>query len=330
MFLINTYDGNRLLKVDDASGVTGFKDGANAGDDYDYDANGNLIKDGNKEISGITWNYLNLPETITFTNGDEVAYLYNAAGSVLQKTFLQGGVVSEQTDYLGGIEVNQDGHWTIYNEEGITLLQNGEGPGMRVFLRDHQGSTRVVLNPHPEDLVFTATMESELSADEEEWFGNLDTRVTMAAANHTPGGNEAARLNSDSPAGPSLVLAVYPGDVVDLETYAYYENFTANGTLGTTAMIAGIAGAFGGVSGGTEGQQMMFNVVNDALALVGLLGDNTSTDPQAYLNYILFDRNMNAIDFGFSTVSSSANLSHELLQRKRPTNYILQILGRRF
>jgi RHS repeat-associated protein len=263
--------------------------------------------------------FFNLPETITFTNGDEVQYLYDATGCVLRKTFSQGGEVSEKTDYLGGIEIDGDGNWIIYNDEGRLLFsppQIEEGPGVvwQILLRDHQGSTRVVLNPHPEDLEFTATMESELIADEEEWFGNLDTRVTMVAANHTPGGNEAARLNSNTPAGPSLVLAVYPGDVVELETYAYYENFTPNGTLGTTAMIAGIAGAFGGVSGGTEGQQMMFTVVNDALALFGFLGDEESSEPQAYLNYILFDKNMNAADFGFSAVSSSADMSQELLQ----------------
>ena len=71
------------------------------------------------------------------------------------------------------------------------------------------------------------------------------------------------------------MLAIYPGDVVDLETYAYYENFTANGTLGSTALIVGIAGAFGRVNGGTEGQQAMFNAVNDALSLFGLSWDNT-------------------------------------------------------
>jgi RHS repeat-associated protein len=107
---------------------------------------------------------------------------------------------------------------------------------------------------------------------------------------------------------------VYPGDVVELETYAYYENFTANGTLGSTALIAGIAGAFGGVNGGTEGQQMMFNVVNDALVLFGFLGDNNSTEPQAYLNYILFDEAMQPADFGFAGVTTAANLNQELLQ----------------
>ena len=33
--------------------------------DYDYDANGNLTLDQNKDISSITYNYLNLPEVIT-------------------------------------------------------------------------------------------------------------------------------------------------------------------------------------------------------------------------------------------------------------------------
>ena len=41
-----TYDGNKLTSVTDLEGIAfGFKDGTNTGDDYTYDANGNMTKD---------------------------------------------------------------------------------------------------------------------------------------------------------------------------------------------------------------------------------------------------------------------------------------------
>lgn len=46
-----TYEGNRLMRVDDGvsvtayAGVSDFQDGANQADEYAYDANGHLTKD---------------------------------------------------------------------------------------------------------------------------------------------------------------------------------------------------------------------------------------------------------------------------------------------
>ena len=45
-----------------------------------YDKNGNLICDGDRGISRISYNILNLPDTIHFINGNEIISLYDAAG----------------------------------------------------------------------------------------------------------------------------------------------------------------------------------------------------------------------------------------------------------
>lgn len=49
--------------------IRNYKDGNTnpALDDYEYDANGNMVKDRNKGITEITYNYLNLPERIEWS-----------------------------------------------------------------------------------------------------------------------------------------------------------------------------------------------------------------------------------------------------------------------
>ena len=80
---------NRLLKVTDGSHTdAGFKDGTNQNDDYEYDSNGNLIKDLNKGISSITYNFLNLPELITTAQGT-IRFYYDATGRKVGKVVLK-------------------------------------------------------------------------------------------------------------------------------------------------------------------------------------------------------------------------------------------------
>ncbi|MGV0923426.1 hypothetical protein [Empedobacter tilapiae] len=60
----NTDKSNKLQKVTDSSTTLGFNDGNKTGNDYAYDVNGNLTKDLNKGITGITYNFLNLPTEV--------------------------------------------------------------------------------------------------------------------------------------------------------------------------------------------------------------------------------------------------------------------------
>jgi hypothetical protein len=67
------------------------------------------MSDPQKEIVSITYNYLNLPEQIQFTQNRMIVFLYDAAGQKLRKTVRQGdypnGKYSETVhDYIGGIE----------------------------------------------------------------------------------------------------------------------------------------------------------------------------------------------------------------------------------
>lgn len=94
---------NQLTKVEDGTNSPqGFKDGTNSGDDYTYDANGNMISDQNKGIENISYNHLNLPTKIIFGNGYRISYLYNATGQKVSKKVEADAITT--TDYLSGFQ----------------------------------------------------------------------------------------------------------------------------------------------------------------------------------------------------------------------------------
>ena len=101
-----TYNGNQLQAVNDNAtssaygNGTDFKDGTHQTTEYTYDKNGNLIKDLNKDISKIGYNLLNLPDEVTFANGNSIRYEYAADGTKL-RTVHKTGATTLTTDYCG-------------------------------------------------------------------------------------------------------------------------------------------------------------------------------------------------------------------------------------
>ncbi len=97
-------DSNKLLTVDDSSGSNiGFRNVNTTPIDYDYDANGNLTKDQNKQIVSINYNHLNLPVKIDFTDGHSINYQYSAAGDKITKLVNRNSSI-KRTDYLSGFQ----------------------------------------------------------------------------------------------------------------------------------------------------------------------------------------------------------------------------------
>ena len=91
--LMNTTQGSQVVKIDDQvkdptyKVVFNFMDGANEEIEYEYDKNGNLVKDLNKNISKIEYNLLNLPSTITFGDDKTITYVYDASGVKLLASY---------------------------------------------------------------------------------------------------------------------------------------------------------------------------------------------------------------------------------------------------
>lgn len=153
--LTYTYKGNRLMAVKDNYGTTGnaaegFKDGNTVGDDYTYDANGNMLVDKNKGITtNIIYNHLNLPTEIEFSNGGKIGYVYDAKGTKISKTVIQPGLSNGPTTEYSGSFIYQkqsSGSASVLqffsHPEGY--VANNNGTYSYVFqYKDHLGNIRL-------------------------------------------------------------------------------------------------------------------------------------------------------------------------------------------
>jgi RHS repeat-associated protein len=160
-YLYDTDNKNQLLRVFDATAnPQGFKDDNNGSSlitekaqapDYGYDANGNMTKDDNKGIQTITYNHLNLPTRITFVNGNNITYLYNASGQKVNK------VVTEKigtqniittTDYLNGYQYVNNILQFFPHAEGYVKV-TGTSYNYVYNYTDHLGNIRLSYSKEP-------------------------------------------------------------------------------------------------------------------------------------------------------------------------------------
>ena len=183
--LTMAYDGNRLKSVSDAAedptyaGAMDFRDGADGAEEYTYDANGNMTSDRNKGISCITYNMLNLPQTVLFEDGHETCYTYAADGRKLRVEYRlnnfsiieaekakssdgydaiaspsaldENGIIETPAepisrtlmtcDYCGNYIYKNGCLERVMTENGY--MQDGE---LYFHIKDYQGNVRVVLN----------------------------------------------------------------------------------------------------------------------------------------------------------------------------------------
>ena len=138
-------NSNKLMSVvDNSNNTSGFKDGITTGDDYVYDANGNMTVDKNKNITAITYNHLNLPTKIIFPTGN-IVYFYNASGQKVQKVVTENATVTT-TDYLGGYQYQNTVLQFLPTAEGYVKNTPVSGTNTYSYVfnyTDHLGNTRL-------------------------------------------------------------------------------------------------------------------------------------------------------------------------------------------
>jgi len=151
-----------------------------------YDANGNMIKDLDRDIVTIKYNVLNLPEIIQFKNGNQIRNLYDASGRKLQTKNIticyslnapltEGDILTsgieptenedvyvDGVDYCGNYEYCLGSYFDyytysplyynyldkIYNSEGYTPPGSWNANSY-YFRRDHLGNNREVISISP-------------------------------------------------------------------------------------------------------------------------------------------------------------------------------------
>ena len=143
---------NKLLSVTD-SGQEIYSSS------YVYNEDGSVISDSKKQIDSIRYNLVGLPNIIKFSNGKSLTYLYNAAGSKLQRIIKQGSSVLESRSYIGGIEYVDTTLQFIQTTEG-RAIPNGTSFSMEYFLTDHLGNVRALIGDKNNNGIFESSDET--------------------------------------------------------------------------------------------------------------------------------------------------------------------------
>ncbi|SDF77522.1 DUF6443 domain-containing protein [Chitinophaga filiformis] len=321
-------NSNKLLAVGDTSVTASAKlgdfiNGTNSGDDYTYDVNGNLTKDLNKSIGSITYNYLNLPQTITVTGKGTVSFLYDAGGNKLRKTVTDQTVTPNRTTvthYIGGFVYKSDTLQFINNEEGrMRTVFNGSNPMKYVydyFMKDHLGNIRAVLTDESDLGIYSASMETAQATTENALFSNLDDTRTAKPAGYpqdqtTQKNDFVAKLNAKDGGkkiGPSIVLRVMAGDTVQIGAKAFYKSIGSKDNKSVTPedMVVALLQAFGGdgpqsgAHGAAQSQRLTpfgnFTGSDYQRLKEKEPGQNQPNRPKAYLNFALFDDQFNLVE----------------------------------
>jgi RHS repeat-associated protein len=197
--------------------------------DYGYDVNGNMVTDRNKDLAGntglnqsaggaITYNYLNLPSSISVSAKGSIAYTYDASGNKLQKITTENGAnvtyngvsyptnILTTTDYIAGFVYETKGYsnGTLNGALGYTaklqffaqeegrvraLYKNGNslnsitGFAFDYMIKDHLGNTRMVLtDEQQQDIYPAATLESALSGVESAYYTIDASKIVASSA----------------------------------------------------------------------------------------------------------------------------------------------------
>jgi len=300
----------------------GFIDGNQSGDDYTYDASGNLTSDLNKGLT-INYNYLNLPKTVSSAaQGKSIGYTYDATGKKLKKTF-------DFADhyYFDGIEYDGSTLLFAMTEEGRVRPNTDPNATSAFtydyFLKDHLGNIRVVLGTGSagQSMVYpAATMETMTSATENTYYTNLDKvrSFTPVGFKSLKKNEKVAHLKGTDPnrqIGPSITIRVNSGDTVNLTAQSFYPDNTGSQRTGlaetalsqlVNAMLSpsGLAGKgraiaierlkAQGLEKSTGYRDMMNKLPNSDY-------NNQNNRPKAYMVWMLFDKEMKLVKTGKSS-----------------------------
>lgn len=169
-----SYDGNQLTGVTESASdydfAGSFEYKRAKGSQYIYNDNGSLVADMSRGIAYITYDFLNNPQTIYFTNGNMTKYTYSAFGEKLSVEHYNAepnitwafGIMPDTSQsrviYAGNTDYLLDGNLIVQHGLIQKLLFDGGYLDARIisqssyvftpyyYNRDHLGNNREVIN----------------------------------------------------------------------------------------------------------------------------------------------------------------------------------------
>ncbi len=271
--------------------------------DYGYDVNGNMVTDLNKKLNGtaaltvtsggaITYNYLNLPQTINAKKDDNtvkgtITYTYDAGGNKLKKVTVDNTVTPAKTtttDYVNGFIYENDKLQFTSQEEGrIRAVYDAAGNTITgfvfdYFIKDHLGNVRMVLTEEQkQDKYPVASLETAKLATEKNYYNITDGQIVNATdvtglptytndngignnpsdpAFETANSAKLYKLNSNTAkTGLGIALKVMAGDKLDIlgKSYWFENNTGGSGANVAPAVLELLTGLMGSPTGATAG-----------------------------------------------------------------------------
>jgi hypothetical protein len=238
--------------------------------DYEYDGNGNLIKDANKGFAydgglapSINYNHLNLPYSLEKEGYGTITYIYDALGNKLEKRVHDNtntAAPNKTTTYLGPFVYENDELQFISHEEGrfrYTKTATEDVVNSDYFIKDHLGNVRMVLTDEiRQDKYPIATLEDQKLPLEESYYA-INRQYIVASSsvtglNDVPYRNDDNSLNGSNPSDPAfeskpsekvymlnkngakmglgMTLKVMAGDRLDIKAKSYYNQSNSGGS----------------------------------------------------------------------------------------------------
>lgn len=331
-------EGNRLGAVLDGqttSGLAGdFQNGANSLSEYGYDANGNLLRDDNKKITTIAYNYLNLPYYIDYGSNNNFQYVYSATGVKLRTIVSVQGASDPTpkvttTDYAGGmVYVNLELQF-FPTEEGRVLnakfTTGNSGFTYEYHYKDHLGDLRVAFR-QGSTYPYRVTMEDvepTKTNEERAWANIVTTRdKTRYRTGNGLGGNSAKTNSSLQALGPWKQIPMNQGDQLTAVAWAQYEPSTnPNGrSLSAYLTFTGTGINSTANSGGMDSKNSTPLLQAGVTATLSKTYTPPAGVPKAYLKYIFYDLQGNVVGSDYEPITAAATNGYweELKLYNRP------------
>jgi RHS repeat-associated protein len=345
-------NSNKLDWVTDAginaTPLPDFKNNSTATSaEYEYDFNGNVVKDKNRDIATnpIQYDYNNKPAVIDVDGKGTVKYVYDASGNRLQKVVTDN--LSSTTNvykYFGPFVYKNDELQYIYHDEGRCRPKTDPNQEVAAytydyFTKDHLGNVRATVElietgfpgyeggpmvNHPGEM-YVATHEVSVFNAENLVWDNIDDVWDTKPASTTPTDVMAAELDGANPSkriGTAMMLRVMPGDVFETSSDTYYDGaFEPDQPSSGQELIDNLVTSLmqGTTLGGgsiTENPDNI-NIIQNCLGNPSFMpvyeqlvnGVYDPTKPKALLNYLVFDDNYQLVEnnSGVAQMNGSPN-----------------------